>query len=186
MWGTPVRTFAAGRSCHLRRRSLSGLRLVISELKAVRSRIEQLRGLVRGQVSVAAASPLPVNYCRLLSPSSRRPIPMFVSTSGSARPANWSGTPGRGPGSRSDFDARRAAARRCRHRRHRGARRRCAPWWFPTTRSLSATSSACVIAWRFRWRSPIPRWPDAIQSSKFLHLLRSILIRAWFRTPSKR
>src|SRR5579863_3460158 len=30
-------------------------RLVISELKAVESRIEQLRGLVRGQVSVAAA-----------------------------------------------------------------------------------------------------------------------------------
>src|SRR6202163_3431515 len=30
-------------------------RLVMSELKAVESRIEQLRGLVRGQVSVAAA-----------------------------------------------------------------------------------------------------------------------------------
>ena len=58
-------------------------RLVISELKAVELRIEQLRGLVRGQVSVAAAELVAANCCHPPSRSFRRPIPMFASTSGS-------------------------------------------------------------------------------------------------------
>ena len=101
-------------------------RLVISELKAVESQIEQLRGLVRGQVSVAAAE----SVAGELLPSA---ITEFQATHPYVRFHVRIGAPGelieRGPG-RSDFDARCAAQegrRDCRRRspgalRHGGSR----------------------------------------------------------------
>ena len=54
---------------------LAYTRQAISELKAVESQVEQLRGLVRGQVSVAAVEVgRRANCCRLRSRSSRRRI----------------------------------------------------------------------------------------------------------------
>jgi hypothetical protein len=59
-------------------------------LKAVRSQIEQLHGLVRGQVSVAAAGSVAGELLPSAITQFRRPIPLFASMFGSARPKIWS------------------------------------------------------------------------------------------------
>jgi len=74
-------------------------RLVISELKAVESRIEQLRGLVAwASKRLPPQNPLPVNYCRLQSPSSRQPLRTFDSTVRIGRARRTGRGLGRGPG----------------------------------------------------------------------------------------
>ena len=72
-------------------------RLVISELKAVESRIEQLRGLVRGQVSVAAAE----SVCWRTAAIRHHTVPGNPSLRSLPRSDRRPGRTGRGLGRRS-------------------------------------------------------------------------------------
>ena len=144
-------------------------RLVISELKAVESRIEQLRGLVRGQVSVAAAE----SVAGELLPSA---ITEFQATHPYVRFHVRIGAPEELVEALAadqvdlilTHDVPRKMSPSSRSRGRRSVR-----WWFLIIRLPVATSCVCATVWHFRWPWLIRLWLGAVSSSRCWHLPHS-------------